>query len=113
MEGSRPPETAQTQLSRITTELATAQTLLVERVDENLKSCDHHAAGVVDLTAYDVLLCQACHDETLSCRMSVNWHVRECAYCYRIRALLPLPKQVIHPEKQEIAKIRDMAELVR
>ncbi|KAK5947752.1 hypothetical protein OHC33_011227, partial [Knufia fluminis] len=114
--GPQPPEAVTTQLIRlfnITSELSTVQQRTDENVQDESRSCGHRAAGVVGLTACNVLLCQACHDETLSCRMLVNWHVRECAYCRRICALLPLPKQVTHPGGQEIARIRETADLIR
>ncbi|KAK5072234.1 hypothetical protein LTR70_010540 [Exophiala xenobiotica] len=109
--GPQPPEAVTTQLIRlynITSELPTLQQWTDENIQDESRSCGHRAAGVLGLTACNVLLCQPCHDETLECRMLVNWHVRECAYCHRICALLPLPKQVIHPGWQEIARIADL-----
>lgn len=72
VEGSRPPETGRIHLARLfnlPSELSMAQQSLVERVDGNFRSCGHHDAGAVGLSACNVLLCQACHDEMLSCRM--------------------------------------------
>ncbi|KAK5073339.1 hypothetical protein LTR70_010373 [Exophiala xenobiotica] len=79
--GPQPPEAVTTQLIRlynITSELPTLQQRTDENIQDEFRSCGHRAAGVVGLTACNVLLCQPCHKETLKCRMLVNWHVREC-----------------------------------
>ena len=55
---------------------------------------------------------EACREDMLSCRVLVNWHVCKCPYCPRQCVLLPLPKQVTKPTKQEIIEMQDIIELV-
>ncbi|KAK5936485.1 hypothetical protein PMZ80_011282 [Knufia obscura] len=116
MADPRPPKAAEDQLTRlsdISSKLSTVQQWLDERVDNESKSCGHSDAGAVGLTACNVLLCEACHQDMLSCRMLVNWHVRKCPYCPRQCVLLPLPKQVTKPTKQETIEMQDTMELVQ
>ncbi|KAK5936569.1 hypothetical protein PMZ80_011167 [Knufia obscura] len=116
MADPRLPKAAGDQLTRlfdICSKLSTVQQWLDDRVDNESKSYGHSDAGAVGLTACNVLLCEACHHDMLSCRMLVNWHVRQCPYCPRQCVLLPLPKQVTKPTKQETIEMQDTMELIQ
>ncbi|KAJ9659734.1 hypothetical protein H2198_002982 [Neophaeococcomyces mojaviensis] len=116
MADPRPPKAAEDQLTRlsnISSKLSTVQQWLDERLDDESKSCGHSDAGAVGLTACNVLLCEACREDMLSCRMLVNWHVCKCLYCLRQCVLLLLLKQVTKPTKQETIEMQDIMELVQ
>lgn len=99
-------------LFNIASQLPTAQQRHDKEVQDELQSCGHCDAGAVGLTAFDVLLCEVCHQKALSGRM-VHWHVLDCAHCDKVCALLPLPKQLTRPWKQEVVKATEIVAMVR
>ncbi|KAK5073274.1 hypothetical protein LTR51_005916 [Lithohypha guttulata] len=116
MANPRPPKAAGDQTMcffGISSKLSTIQQWLDERIDHESKSCGHSDAGAVSLTACNVLLCESCHQDMLSCRMLVKWHVRKCPYCPRQCVLLPLPKLVTRPTNKETMEMQDIMRLVQ